>query len=410
MPRLRPRLSAEPLEARDTPAWTGALPDHVALLPAAEPGRFRVLDLYDGSDVGDLRPFPDGFAGDVRTATGDVTGDGAPDLIVAAGAGGGPRVRVLDGVTGGVVRDSFALDPGFRGGVYVAAGDVNRDGHADLVVGAGEGGGPRVLVLDGRTGAPLADFFAYEAGFRGGVRVAAGDVDGDGTGPAEVVVGAGPGGGPRVAVFRIAPAGSPALPAEVASFLAYDPAFRGGVYVATAGAGKYAVSPDGGVRVGPAAKVVTGPGAGTAPVEKVFDGGGREHFAHPTGLPDARDGVRVTGAAFHYLVESGGVVGLSGLSSAGGWQIPVGMSRVSGAIAAVDSAAGTITLRTYRSDLLVVPVKGDARVSLFGPTPLSALRVGDLASAILGADGSAVEVSATPDGIPGRPDGPRPAA
>ena len=70
------------------------------------------------------------------------------------------------------------------------------------------------------------------------------------------------------------------LPAQVASFLAYDSAFRGGVYVATAGAGKYAVSSDGSRYIGPAAKVVTGLGAGVAPVAKVFDGAGRLAGAH----------------------------------------------------------------------------------------------------------------------------------
>ena len=368
----------------------------MALLPTAEPGRLRILDLYDRSDFGEVRPFQGEFAGDVRAAAGDVTGDGTPDLVVGVGPGGGPRVRVLDGASGAVVRDFFAFDPGFLGGVYVGAGDVDGDGAADVVVGAGEGGGPRVRVFDGRTGAPLADFFAYEPAFRGGVRVAAGDVDGDGTGPAELVVGAGPGGGPRVAVFQMPPGGSAPSPTEVASFLAYDPAFRGGVYVATAGAGRYAVGRDGSAYVGPAAKVVTGPGAGGGPVAKVFDGTGHEAFAQLMGSPDNRDGLRVTGAINGYLGETGGAAAISVLNGTDLVPVLAGMRRVSGTVAAVDPSAGTITLRTYRSDLVVFPVRADARVSPSSPTTLSPLRVGSAASAVLDPDGSAVELSFFP--------------
>lgn len=403
MTRSRPAL--ERLESRTTPAWAGPLPADVALLPAGEPGRFRVLDLYDGSDIGDLRPFADGFAGEVRSAAGDVTGDGTPDLVLAAGPGGGPRVVVFDGVTGAVTRDFFALEPRFRGGVYVAAGDVDRDGAADVIVGAGEGGGSRVRVFDGRTGGVLADFFAFEETFRGGVRVAAGDVDGDGDGPAEVVVGAGPGGGPRVSVFGSISApppgessdGSP-RPAPVASFLAYDPAFRGGVYVATAGAGKYAVSSDSSRYIGPAAKVVTGPGAGTASVAKVFDGAGREYFAHPKADAGDGDGLRVTGGTYGYLYETAGRVGFSSFGEeGGGWAIPPGASRVTGVIAAVDLAAGTVTIRTYRADVRVVPLRADTVVNgQSGRAALASVRVGDWAAAILGADGVTAEFSALP--------------
>ena len=89
--------------------------------------------------------------------------------------------------------------PAFTGGVFVAAGDVNGDGCADIVTGAGAGGGPHVRVFDGRTGTETHGFFAFAPAFTGGVRVAAGDVNGDGH--AEIIIGAGPGGaarGPRV--------------------------------------------------------------------------------------------------------------------------------------------------------------------------------------------------------------------
>jgi hypothetical protein len=97
-------------------------------------------------------------------------------LITGAGPGGGPHVRVFDVSTGLPVRDFFAYDPAFTGGVRVALGDVNGDGIPDLVTGAGPGGGPHVRVFDGATGAVIQEFFAYAPGFTGGVFVDARDV------------------------------------------------------------------------------------------------------------------------------------------------------------------------------------------------------------------------------------------
>jgi hypothetical protein len=96
-----------------------------------------------------------------------------------------------------VAGDFFAFEPNFTGGVYLATGDVDGDGHADVITGAGEGGGPRVRTVSGRELAAgrvttLTDQFAFDAaGNGGGARVAATDLDGDGR--AELFVGTGPG-------------------------------------------------------------------------------------------------------------------------------------------------------------------------------------------------------------------------
>lgn len=208
------RLDLLRLEPRDTPAdLVSAAPGTPVVINPFAAERFAVGGsganqparlvrfLANGSLAADLSvvPFP-GFSGQVRVASGDVTGDGVTDLVAAAGPGGGPHVKVYDGVSGTEVRSFFAYDPAFTGGVSVAVADVTRDEVADIITGAGPGGGPHVRVFDGRTLNEVWSFFAYAPGFAGGVSVAGGDMNFDGF--AEIATGAGPGGGPHVVVFN----------------------------------------------------------------------------------------------------------------------------------------------------------------------------------------------------------------
>jgi hypothetical protein len=188
-----------------------------------------------------LTPFEASFIGGTYVAAGDVNGDGRADVSVAADTGGGSRVVLFNGADGAVLADFLGIeDPGFRGGARVAIGDVNHDGRADLIVSAGAGGGPRVALFDGaslrsgRTPAHLVgDFFAFEPALRDGVYVAVGDVNGDGFG--DLVAGAGTGGSPRVLVVSgqdLLANADGATVRPVANFFADDPAGRSGARVA----------------------------------------------------------------------------------------------------------------------------------------------------------------------------------
>jgi hypothetical protein len=199
------------------------VPDIITSADAGGGPEVKVFSGTDGSVLMDFLAYGQFFTGGVRVAAGDVNGDGHADIITAPGPGGGPDVRVYSGKDGSLLREFLAFGPFFTGGVYVAAGDVNGDGKADIITGPGASGGPNVLVYSGANGSVLANFLAYGASFTGGVRVAAADVNGDGK--AEVITGAGPTGGPQVNVFN--GLGTATLDA----FYAYDSAFLGGVFV-----------------------------------------------------------------------------------------------------------------------------------------------------------------------------------
>ncbi len=243
-----------------------------------------------------LQPYESSFTGGVRVAVGDVTGDGIDDIVTVPASGGSARLVVYSGRTGETVLDQIVFDPTFRGGAYVTVGDFNGDGRKDIAIGSGESGGPRVQILQFNRPAPipgtggqgtvtvLGDFFVFEATARNGVRVAAGDLRGEGRDL--LVVAPGVGGGPRVRVIdpqstgvtntsangRPIPQGQVAI--AVNDFFAADSTNRDGVYIAT-----------GNLRGDGRFDILTGSGSGSALVQ-VFDGrtGGLvRQFAPPAG-------------------------------------------------------------------------------------------------------------------------------
>ncbi len=243
------------------------------LVVGAGPGgspHVRIFD-WQGNVLAQWFAYDEKFRGGVNVAAGDVNGDGKKDIITAPGAGGGPHIRIFDH-QGNVLAQWFAYDEKFRGGVNVAAGDIDNDGLAEIIVAPASGMETLVKIFD-FTGHMRFKFLAYADNFTGGASLAVGDVDGDSQ--ADIVTGAGFGGGPHVRIFN--------RQGQIKQqWFAYDAKFRGGVNVAV-----------GNLSGDINKEIVTTPGPGGGPHTRVFNWQGKvqaQWFAYE---PENRTGLKV---------------------------------------------------------------------------------------------------------------------
>ncbi len=195
-------------------------------------------------------------------------------------------VRVIDAATGAVLTQFAPYGNTFQGGVRVATGDLTGDGVDEIVTAPGWGIAGRVRVYD-QNGNLLTSFLPYGPTFQGGVQIAIADVTGDGVNDIITVPSWGPS---RVKVFEnVLVGGLPTFNAAnpYRDFLAFPSSFIGGAAVSAADMGSTPV-PNGPFvnTLDQRAEIVVGSGAGIKTTVKVFDVRGMT-VPTPTVVPTA---------------------------------------------------------------------------------------------------------------------------
>lgn len=120
------------------------------------------------------------FRGGVNIASADVDGDGIMELVLAPASNATSLIKIYSLKKNKIrlISEFNAYPDFFKGGAFVAAGDINGDKKDEIITGAGQGGGPQVLVLNKR-GKILKNFFPFSTDYHGGVSVASGNLDKD---------------------------------------------------------------------------------------------------------------------------------------------------------------------------------------------------------------------------------------
>lgn len=129
--------------------------------------------------------------GGVYLACGDVDGNGVDEIITGVPEKFSPQVRIFNGTNGkiAVSKGFFAFSTKTKFGLRLATGDVDGNGVDEIIVGSGNGATSQVKIFNASGSTFNSGFYAYGTKDRTGINVAAGDVNGDGVD--EIITGSG---------------------------------------------------------------------------------------------------------------------------------------------------------------------------------------------------------------------------
>lgn len=238
-----------------------------------------VITSQNGKKENNFLAYANNFKGGVRTASGDVDGDGIDEIVTAAGYTGGPHIRIFS-KSGELISQFFAFDENFRGGLSLAVADLNKDGIAEIITGMESEGSPMVRIFDYQ-GKKRRQFFAYNKDFNKGIKIAVGDINGDSYN--EIVTGTSYGGGPQIRIFN-------RFGILEGQFFAFDKNLRTGVNVAI-------LNSQNSSRI-TKARIITSPAKGFEPIVRIYDNHAQLENQFNAYQKDFIGGVNVAAADF----------------------------------------------------------------------------------------------------------------
>lgn len=146
------------------------------------------LEIYNSTGGRWYNDYPYGanYKGDIRIAVGKLLNQAQDQILVAPSIGGKVIIYDYHGVT---LKASFSpFDPKYNGGLSVAIAHLSgADKPASAIIGVGKGKSAEVLIYDNMLTKLQKRFYAYDKSFKGGIFIAGGDANHDGTD--ELIVG-----------------------------------------------------------------------------------------------------------------------------------------------------------------------------------------------------------------------------
>jgi hypothetical protein len=123
--------------------------------------------------------FSSKFESGINVLATDLNNDGKAEIITSPQMNFGPEIKIYN-YNGDLLNSFLAYQSNFYGGVNLASADVDNDKKPEIITGAGLSGGAHIRFFDNQGINKLSPkFFAYPD-FKGGLSIAAADLDKDG--------------------------------------------------------------------------------------------------------------------------------------------------------------------------------------------------------------------------------------